>query len=146
MLIIGCGNFERGDDGAGILVAEGLQHLGMHACSYTGEPLGLIDLWEHADDVILVDAVVTGVPPGTIHIWNSCPSLLSGKAPASTHGFGIAEAIELACTLNRLPSRLEVYGIEACRFDCGSGVSREVQHSVDEVVRRILTSIGQRAD
>ncbi|MGC2197067.1 MAG: hydrogenase maturation protease [Terriglobales bacterium] len=142
MLIIGYGNLDRSDDGAGILVAERLYELGVRACSYTGEPLGLIDVWQHADHAILVDAVVTGAPAGTIHVWDGRGHALDSKTPASTHGLGIAEAVELARLLNRLPSRLEVYGIEGYCFDCGNSVSPEVQRSIDEVIRRILTSIA----
>ena len=138
MLIIGCGNLERGDDCAGLLVARRLRELGANARWCEDEPFRLIDLWEHAEYVILVDAVVTGSPAGTIHVWDSRRVSLDSKAPASTHGLGLAEAIELARALNRLPSRLEVYGIEGYCFDRGSGTSREIQHAVDEVVRRIL--------
>jgi hydrogenase maturation protease len=138
MLVIGCGNLERGDDGAGLLVARRLRELGADARWWEGEPLRLIDLWEHADYVILVDAVVTGAPAGTIHVWDSRRVSLDSKAPHSTHGLGLAEAIELARTLNRLPSRLEVYGIEGYCFDRGGGISHEIQYAVDEVVRRIL--------
>jgi hydrogenase maturation protease len=146
MLIIGCGNLERGDDCAGLLVARRLRELGANARWCEGEPLRLIDLWEHADHVILVDAVVTGAPVGTIHVWNSRRASLDSKAPMSTHGLGIADAIELARALNRLPSRLEIYAIEGYCFDRGVGTSDEIQHAVDEVVRRILASIDQQAD
>jgi hydrogenase maturation protease len=146
MLIIGCGNPARSDDGAGILVAQRLCELGLDACVYTGESLGVIDLWEHADEVILVDAVMTGASPGTIHIWDSWESLLSGKAPASTHGLGLAEAIGLACSLNRLPSRLRVYAIEGRCFDLGTSVSREIQDAADDVVRQILAKVRSSND
>ena len=138
MLIIGCGNLERSDDGAGLLVARRLLELGANALSCEGDPLRLIDLWRQTDHVILVDAVVTGAPVGTIHVWNCQRPSLDSKARASTHGLDIADAIELARILNRLPSRLEVYAIEGCCFERGGGTSREIQHAVDEVVRRIL--------
>ena len=62
MLIIGCGNRDRGDDGAGILVAERLRELGIEANTRSGEAVDLIEAWKSADDVIVVDAVVTGAP------------------------------------------------------------------------------------
>src|ERR1039458_5833058 len=64
MLIIGCGNRERSDDGAGILVAERLRELGIEADTRIGDAADLIEAWKGADDVILVDAVVTGAPGG----------------------------------------------------------------------------------
>ena len=146
MLVIGCGNPGRGDDGAGILVAQRLRELGLDARAYTGESLGLIDLWQHTDEVILVDAAVTGAPAGTIHVWDGRWSSLPGKAPASTHGLGVAEAIELARSLNRLPSRLQGYGIEGHCFDLGTRVSSEIQRAVEEVVRRIFARIAHQAN
>jgi hydrogenase maturation protease len=146
MLVIGCGNPDRGDDGAGTLVAQQLRQCGVDACVYAGETLGLLDLWEHADEVILVDAVVTGAPAGSIHVWDARRTSLPAKTPDSTHWLGVAEAIELARSLNRLPCRLEVYGIEGHCFDLGTGVSLEIQHAADKVVRRILTRIAHQAD
>lgn len=68
MLIIGCGNRQRSDDGAGILVAERLRELGIGAD--IGEAADLIEAWKDADDVIVVDAVVTGAPVGTVQAWD----------------------------------------------------------------------------
>ena len=62
MLIIGCGNRERSDDGAGTMVAQRLRQLGIDADTRAGEATDLIEAWKGADDLILVDAVVTGAP------------------------------------------------------------------------------------
>ena len=142
MLIIGCGNRERGDDGAGILVAERLRKLGIEADTRTGEAADLIEAWQGADDVIVVDAVVTGAPVGTVQVWDGRQPLASVRTTASTHGFGVAEAIELARVLNRLPIRLRVYGIVGRRFEPGAEISPEVQRAVEEVVRRIIDDVS----
>jgi hydrogenase maturation protease len=91
---------------------------------------GLMDLMEvgiNYSKVILVDAVVTGAVPGTLHRWNvkdrPLPASLSS---CSTHGFDLAGAVELNRVLNRLPQSLVIYGIEARQFETGSGLSPEV--------------------
>src|SRR5512146_3194256 len=142
MLIIGCGNRERSDDGAGILVAERLRLLGLEAHSRIGEAVDLIDAWKGADDVIVVDAVVTGAPIGTVQMWDGLQPVGSVSTSASTHGFGVAEAIELARVLDRLPNRLRVYRVEARRFERGGEISPEVQCAVEEVVRRIIVDVS----
>src|SRR5579864_576868 len=142
MLIIGCGNRERGDDGAGILVAERLRKFGIEAETCIGNALDLIEAWKNADDVIVVDAVVTGAPLGTVQAWDGRQSLAPLSTNASTHGLGVAEAIKLAHVLNRLPRRLWVYGIEGERFDLGSEVSPEVRRGVEEAVRRIISDLS----
>ena len=68
MLIVGCGNRQRGDDAAGILAAEKLSALGTTSRVCSGEPAELIEAWEGSDDVIVIDAVVTGAPVGTVHV------------------------------------------------------------------------------
>lgn len=146
MLIIGCGNRQRKDDGAGILVAERLRKLGIAADMRTGETVDLIEAWNGADKVIVVDAVVTGAQVGTVHAWDGRQPMASVHTTASTHGFGVAEAIALARALNWLPTRLWVYGIEGRRFDLGAEISPEVQRAVEEVVRRIIADVRLLGD
>jgi len=141
MLIIGCGNRERSDDGAGILVAERLREFGIKADTHTGEALDLIEAWNGADDVIVIDAVVTGAPVGAVQAWDGRQLLPPVSTTASTHGLGVAEAIKLAHVLDRLPTRLRVYGIEGQRFEPGAEISPEVQRAAEEVVRRIIADV-----
>jgi hydrogenase maturation protease len=137
-LVIGCGNTDRADDGAGILVARRLCELGIEAVAHTGDGLALIDLWNPDDDVILVDAMASGSTPGTVSVWDPVAQPLCWeKYRCSTHMFGPAEAIELARALDRLPRRIQIYGIEAANFEPGGRPSREVLAAVDRVVDAI---------
>ena len=45
----------------------------------------------------------------------------------STHAFSVAEAVELARALNKLPTRLLIYGIEGVDFSAGIGLTEAVQ-------------------
>ena len=96
----------------------------------------LIEAWKDADDVIVIDAVVTGAPAGTVQSWEDGHLLFSRATTPSTHGFGAAEGIELARALNKLPKRLRVYGIEGRRFELGAEISPEVERAVEEVVQK----------
>ena len=146
MLIIGCGNRQRSDDGAGILVAERLRELGVEAETRSGEAMELMETWDGADDVILVDAVFTGAPVGTVQAWDGRQPLAPLRTNASTHGLGVAEAIELAYVLNQLPMRLRVYGIEGRRFELGAEISPHVQRAVAEVVGRLIADLSAPHD
>jgi hydrogenase maturation protease len=136
--IIGCGNTDRADDGAGLLVARRLRELGLDSIEHSGDGFALLELWHGSDDVVLVDAMQSGAPPGTVSVWDATASAL---APASfccsTHVFGPAEAIELGRALNRLPRRIRVYGIEAAQFHPGGEPSREVLAAVERVTREL---------
>jgi hydrogenase maturation protease len=139
MLIIGCGNRDRGDDGAGAIVTERLREFGMGTEICTGEAFSLIEAWNSADDVIVVDTMVTGAAAGTVRLWDATQAEFQGSLSTSTHGFGLAEAIELARALGHLPQRLCVYGIEGRCFDIGSDISPEVLRAVEEVAKRLTT-------
>ncbi len=145
MLILGCGNRQRGDDAAGILAVERLRALGIAAAVCAGEPAELMEAWrgvDGADDVIVIDAVVTGAPTGTVHVWDGRHLPAFATATGSTHGFGVAQAIELARVLDRLPPlRLRVYGIEGKKFEIGAAISPEVERAVEEVIQRIAGQV-----
>jgi hydrogenase maturation protease len=142
MLVIGCGNAQRGDDGAGIMAANGLRLLGVSAQICCGEPSRLIEMWREADDVIVIDAVITGALPGSLHVWDGWRPLKLGKSPGSTHGFGLAEAIELSRTLGSLPGNIRVFGIEAGSCALGSEVSPSVAKGVELVVQQIYRELN----
>lgn len=137
MRIICCGNPERGDDGAGLLLARRLHDLGIEAEVCTGEALELIEMWSGDSDVMVVDAVITGAPAGTVHLWNTLQALPYSHVLTSCHGFGIAEAIELARVIGNLPGRLRVCGIEGRQFDQGVRISPEVERAVENVAKEI---------
>jgi hydrogenase maturation protease len=134
MMVIGVGNEWRCDDGAGLEVAR---RVGGRELS--GEPIGLVDALESADEVTIVDAVFSGAPPGTVHEFEAgaepLPVALFGSS--STHALGLAEAIEIARSLGRLPARVRVLGIEGARFDYGQGLSHEVEEAVEECTKSI---------
>jgi len=149
MRIIGCGNRDRGDDQAGIVVAERLLALGITAEVHNGDALELLEKWHADEDVILVDAVVTGSRCGNLHVWDSglsgdsLPHVAEPKA-VSSHGLDIAKAIELGRALGRFPRRLRVYGIEGMRFDQGAEASPEVAETIDSLVRQIQAELADR--
>ena len=144
VVVIGIGNALRHDDAAGL---ETVRRLGGRARAaeivvreQEGETLGLIEQWDGAAAVLLVDAVHSGAPAGTIHCLDAStePIPVSLRSSASTHAVGLGEAIELARALGRLPARVVVYGVEGLRFDAGSGLSQEVQAVIPALADAVL--------
>ncbi len=145
--IIGVGNEWRGDDGAGVAVARALREKalpGVIVLEATGEGAALMAAWQGADVVILVDAVRSGAGPGKIHRFDARDEHLpTDFFHYSTHAFSVAEAVELARVLNRLPPRLIVYGIEGKTYEAGAGLSPEVAQGVEQVVERIGAEVAR---
>jgi len=141
MLIIGCGNLDRGDDAAGILAARWLREQGINAIEHSGDGLALLDMWTPEDDVIVIDAMVSGRSLGTIAKWEPVTNPnREARLQCSTHDFGPAEAVELAGVLDRLPRSIQFYGIEAANFEHGAEPSRAVVDAVDQVANEIAVA------
>ena len=134
-VVIGVGNPFRSDDAAGLEVVRRLRRVTAHESSLGG--FELMDLWQGADEVIIVDAMHSKAPPGTIRRYDAIAQSLPAATFASSHAIGVAETIEMARQLNRLPPRLCVYGIEAARLTSGTAISPQVAEAIDEVAREL---------
>lgn len=148
VLVIGVGNAARGDDAVGCQVIQRLQgSVGeeVEMQEQSGEGTALMEAWQEADAVILVDAVQSGGAPGTIFRFDAHEEALPAKFfRYSTHAFSVAEAVELARVLHRLPPRLVVYGIEGQTFAAGVGLSPAVAAAVAQVVTQVRREIANQ--
>ena len=146
-LIIGIGHPDRGDDAVGRVVAARLRaHVAVRVdvLETDGEAAKLLDLFEGRDNVIIVDAGLSGGKPGTIHRLDAAAAPLPRPMFAmSSHAIGLVESIELARTLGRLPRRCLVFAIEAERFTLGEGLSGEVAAAAESVVGRVLAELSR---
>jgi len=147
IVVVGIGNEYRNDDGVGIVVARRLRERFLNTITVleeSGEGAALIESWKGATWVILVDAVRSGAAPGTIHRFDArAAQIPTGFFHYSTHAFSVAEAIELARSLDQLPPHLIVYGIEGENFAAGDGLSRAVEQAVESVVERAATEVRE---
>lgn len=134
-VVIGIGNPFRCDDAAGLAVARRVRSVPCH--ERTAGSFELIDLWRGHDDVVIVDAMRSGNPPGTVRVFDATSDPLPEPAFASTHSLGLREAVEMARALGRLPAHLTVYGIEAGNVEPGFEMSSAVVRAVDRVVEEV---------
>ncbi|CAN5257328.1 hydrogenase maturation protease [soil metagenome] len=148
-LVIGIGHPDRGDDAAGRLVAAQLATVApadVRIVQTDGEAGKLIDLLAQADQVVIVDAGLSGARPGTIHRLDAVAGAMPRPMFAmSSHAIGLVESIELARTLGTLPARCLVLAIEAQGFDLGAGVSPAVTEAIDRAVEMVLGELRAEA-
>lgn len=149
-LVVGLGSTDRGDDGVGCVVVGAVAAMGLPGLAVVTheDPTALIDLWEGHDPVVVVDAVVAGDAPGSLHRLHTgatLPALPTSGWEATgrggTHAFNLGSAVELARALGRLPQHLAVVGVEAASFDHGAGLSPPVSAQLDAVVEAVLEEI-----
>ena len=154
LLVIGCGNWMAGDDAAGLELARQLRAQGSD-CGPRDLPrlsLEVLDLFEEAERVLFLDAVVSGAPVGTLHLvplpWPGMEPRSLGSV--STHGWGIPEIVRLAEALHRRVPKLYLLGIEIESISPGAPLTSAVRAAVErameqfEVIREWLIEGGER--
>lgn len=73
--------------------------------------LSILSYLSNTSLVLLIDAIHSGTPPGTIH-WLTGDDIPKTDSPASSHNIGISEVYQLGKVLNILPQQLHFCGIE----------------------------------
>jgi hydrogenase maturation protease len=167
VVVIGVGNPWRGDDGVGVAVArevaDRLRRLTatgpgaepravVEVAEVDGEPARLLELWAGRDLAVVVDAVVSGAAPGTLHVGGPDLGPAPGRARVGgSHAVGIADAVALGRALGRLPTRLVTVGVEGAGFDHGGDldldprVAAAVPEAADVVVTEVTAAAGVAA-
>ena len=146
--VIGVGNPYRRDDGAGPAVIAALRHRcpsTVELAECDGEPTRLIDLWHGADLAVVVDAVRSGAPPGTIHRRSLRHPSFGRAGCAASHAIDLGDAVALAAALDRLPTRMLLYFIEADDTSIGVGLTPAVAAAVAELVDELAEEVTWRA-
>ena len=145
VLVVGMGNVYRGDDGVGLLVAERVRDAalpGVRVLECEQEPTRLLDAWQGAEAVVVVDAVAPMRDPGLLHRYDATGEPLPARVfRSSTHAFGVGDAIEVGRALGRLPGHVIVYGIEGQSFDLGSSLSPPVAAAVEQAAEAVLADV-----
>jgi hydrogenase maturation protease len=149
VLLVGIGNEFRHDDAVGILAmrkVKELKPLFVEVIEESGEGTALMEAWNEADAVILVDAVSSHGTPGTIDRLDLRSTAIPKDVRLfSTHAFGVAQAVELARSMGSLPAKVILLGVEGSDFSPGSGLSFEVQAVMSRLEKMILDELSALA-
>jgi hydrogenase maturation protease len=145
VLIVGIGNEYRRDDAVGLVVARILKAHnlpGVTVVETSDAGAGLLEIWENAGSVVLVDAVRSGGQAGALYRFDAHRDPLPAFfAACSSHAFGVAGAVQLAHLLQRLPLRLLIFGIEGKEYAIGEGLSAEVEDALPQIIASIVQSL-----
>jgi hydrogenase maturation protease len=141
ILILALGNSLRGDDGAGSAVLEELRKkndLPKTVTLIDGGIGGLetILLMQDYRHVILIDAAELRRTAGEwVHITYQDEMVEFKKTihHDSLHRVGLAEALELAETLNMLPSNVILYAIQPAQINWSTEISPQVNMAIPEI-------------
>ena len=145
-IVICVGNELVADDAAGFEVYSRLSECDAPArlefCGVGG--IDVLQLLEGETDLIVVDAVQLGAPPGTIHVipWDTLPI---AETAVSAHGLGLREIIEIGRLLypEKIPQRITLVGIEGRCFNfTREHMTDEVAAALDQAVATVKELLG----
>jgi len=133
--VLGLGYLDKGDDGAGVAVAQELKESFPGSCysEHNGVEGVVLDISEREEDatVFFVDAGDLGCAPGTIEF---VPFSDIRETEISTHRVQVAL---LAAVLEKEGKRTCVICIQPKSLAFGAGLSDEVKESVSLLVRAL---------
>lgn len=137
-LVIGVGNRYRGDDAAGCLVADRLRACG--GCGFDvvesdGDVAALLEWFRVYDEIIVVDAIAGA--ESLVRMDGKSHPLPATLSSPSSHGLGLAHAVEMARALGQLPRRLTVYGVPGRDFAPQEGVTAPTAQAVKQAAALI---------
>lgn len=142
LLVLGLGNVLCGDDGLGVVAVERLRRRGPlpeGVRLLDGGTLGLslLGCFDGADDVILVDAVRTGEPPGTLVRLEGDEVAPAVRERLSCHQIGVADLLDALRWMGTLPRRLVLLGLVPRTLELGLERSAEVEDGLDRLVEAV---------
>jgi hydrogenase maturation protease len=148
ILVVGCGNFIRGDDAVGPILVRMLAERTLR------RDVRLVDAGTAGMDVafamrgvrrvIVVDASRIGVPAGTIHHVPGEELVDLAPPEGNLHQFRWDQALGFARWLlaGDYPEQVEVWLLEGAQFDPGAPLSPAVQESLDRLVETLAQELG----
>ena len=151
VLLLGLGNDLLCDDAIGLrVVAEVRERIGSAAnvCILDTVEMGLslLDLAVGYDDLLIVDAVQTGLAPsGFLHEVDL--SALRTLPAVSPHFLGVGEMLALGRELGfKVPHRTRIFAIEvADPFTMGTQFTPPVEAAIPRLVERVIAALREDA-
>lgn len=140
-LVIGVGNRDRGDDGAGPAVCDLVAELAPGSIRTVVLETSAIDLVEHwggDDRAVIVDAGRPSGEPGRVVEYDGLEGRFAVPGTTSTHSIDLAGGVELARALGRLPAALTIVSIEGATFDLGAPLTEEVRRRVRAIASQLV--------
>jgi hydrogenase maturation protease len=147
VLILGLGNPLQRDDGVGCRVIEELERRslppGVEVLDAGTPGIGLLNLLEGRQRVLIVDAAEMGRQPGEFVRFAADEVTLTGSTERfSLHRTAVADALALAHALALPLPEIVFFGVQPAQIGWGEGLSPEVEAAVSRVVEALLVAVS----
>jgi len=141
-LVLGLGNTIMADDGVGPRVIEYILQQGQLPDDVElldGGTLGLdlLPRLEGVERLIIVDAVETGQPPGTLVrlTGNEVPQALETKL--SPHQMGLKDLLAVARLMDQLPNEIVLLGVQPASIEMAAELSPQVAACLQQLAAMV---------
>ncbi|HEY9682979.1 MAG TPA: hydrogenase maturation protease [Oculatellaceae cyanobacterium] len=144
VLIIGCGNLLRGDDGVGPVLVRRLFELGLPPIVRLADGgtagMDVAFAMDGAKEVIIVDACKSGGGAGTLYELPGEEIESPPLASINLHAFRFDHAIAFGRWLlkERYPEKVTVYLIEAASMEPGDSLSEPVKKAMEALCQTLI--------
>jgi hydrogenase maturation protease len=139
-LILGIGNYLMGDEGVGVHAVRRLESEqlpeGVELIDGGTGGFHLLSFFHNYDPLILIDATMDGLPPGTVRMLT--PKFASDfPRSLGAHDIGLRDLIESAVLTRDLP-RILLVTVSIERIESGTILSPAVQFALDKVAETVM--------
>lgn len=149
VLVVGFGNPLMGDDGVGPAVLERLPRLGVppHVRLVDGgtDASRLVDLWQGEPRVVLVDTLVRGFPPGTIHRLSLEEVLRLPQEHEGVHALSLPSCLRwvLLAKPELAQAEVELVGVEPARVAPEQGLTPAVEAAAQRLAGELVQEFAR---
>lgn len=146
-LVLGIGNLVMSDDGVGVRVVQNLAE----RCRFPGGVnlldggtlgLDLLPRLEGVRRLLVVDAVETGCPPGTLVRLSGSDIPVVLETKLSPHQMGLKDLLSVARLQGFVPEEMVLLGVQPACIEMGLELSGAVAGRVAELEKEVLRQLG----
>jgi hydrogenase maturation protease len=147
VLVLGIGNLMRTDDGIGVRVVQLIEERYRFPEQVTvmdGGTLGLDLLpWiEDAQRLLIIDAVDTGAPPGTLVRLTGAEIPQALEVKLSPHQLGLRDLLTVASLLGQAPGETVLWGVQPESVEMALQLSPPVEAQLEPLVEKLLEELA----
>lgn len=143
--VIGVGNPYMGDDGVGIEVARELRKRvlgeGVRVLERQILDLSLLNLSKEASRLILIDALKSGRPAGTVTRFSATEEGSPMLQVPVSHELMLYDLVEMARQSGILGCPITVVGVEPASCNLGEGLSQPVADALPAAVAEVVAEL-----
>jgi hydrogenase maturation protease len=148
-IVVGIGNPLMGDDGVGIEVAKAVKKLNLGRSVLVLErqimDISVLDSAEGASKLVIVDAVKSGRPPGSVVKFRAGGPLSPVLRLPTSHEQNLHDILTLARKSGMHPPPTVVVGVEPADCTPGKGLSKDVTGALPRVLKEVRDEVKECA-